>query len=262
MTGRMLTYQCDGGVGIPGLLRGRKVLVTGGSRGIGASVVRACAASSAQVGFTYIENDDAASVLVDELGDGSLRSFRSDTTDETSMRSVVKDLDGSGDIRGIHGLVCCAGIYNRRSFKELGPDDWARTMRVNLEGAYTAIRSVLPNMKRGSIVLVSSQIAFRGTRHGADYAASKAGILGLTRSLALELAPDIRVNAVSPGFIDTDLISSDTPEKRRERGKEVPLGRVGSPMEVASGVLYLLSDLSSYSTGTTLDMSGGLTMGH
>ncbi len=262
MTERILNYRCDAGTGIPGLLQGRNILVTGGSRGIGASVVRACAASSARVGFTYIENEDAASTLVDELGERAVRSYRADTADDSSMISVAKDLAGSSDIKGIQGLVCCAGIYNRRRLIELGPEDWALTMRVNLEGTYKAVRAVLPFMQRGSIVLISSQIAFRGTRHGADYAASKAGVLGLTRSLALELAPAIRVNAVSPGFIDTDLISSDTPEKRAERNKEVPLGRVGSPMEVANGVLYLLSDLSSYMTGATLDLSGGLTIGH
>jgi 3-oxoacyl-[acyl-carrier protein] reductase len=260
--GAILSYRCDGGLGVLGLLQGRKVLVTGGSRGIGAAVVRSCNASSATVGLTYVKGQAAALSLVEELGRDATISYQADTADLASMMSISRDLNEFGGAKGIHGLVCCAGVYNRSRFEDIGPDEWSSTMRTNLYGTYIAIRSVLPYMERGSIVVVSSQIAFRGTRHGADYAASKSGLLGLMRSLALELSPRIRVNAVSPGYIDTDLISSDSAERRLERGKEVPLGRVGSPMEVANGVLFLLSDLSSYMTGTTLDISGGLTPCH
>jgi 3-oxoacyl-[acyl-carrier protein] reductase len=260
--GSILTNRCDGGIGIPGLLQGRKVLVTGGSSGIGAAVVKALVASSAYVGFTYVKSDTKASMLIEGIGQDRAVSYRADTADPRTMENTADRFASMSGVGRIDGLVCSAGTYNRKSFESIAPEDWDRTMNVNLKGSYNAVRAVLPHMLRGSIVLVSSQIAFRGTRHGADYAASKAGIIGLARALARELAPNIRVNVISPGYIDTDLISSDTPEKRSERGKEVPMGRVGSPMEVANGALFLLSDLSSYITGATIDVSGGLAMGH
>ena len=131
-------------------------------------------------------------------------------------------------------------------------------MEVNLDGAYNTVKAALPSMKKGSIVMVSSQLAFKGSSYGADYAASKAGMLGMARSLARELAPYIRVNSIAPGYVDTDILAGDSPEKRKKRISQVPLGRIASPVDIAGPVVFLLSDMSEYVTGATLDINGGL----
>jgi 3-oxoacyl-[acyl-carrier protein] reductase len=140
----------------------------------------------------------------------------------------------------------------------MGIDEWRETIKTNLDGAFIAVKAALPYMKKGSIVMISSQLAHKGSGYGADYSASKAGILGLSRSLARELAPDIRVNTISPGYIDTDILAGDSEDKRKRRIEEVPQGRIGIPSDVAGSVVFLLSDMSSYMTGSDLDVNGGL----
>jgi len=238
-------------------LEGRRILVTGGSRGIGSAVVRACTEEGAEVGFTFRESIDAARKLSE--GTGAL-PLRADASDLSQMTSAVELFTGGAGDGGkdIDGLVINAGVYRRTSFPDLSSEGWDRTMDCNLKGAFNSVKSALPYMREGSMVFISSQLAFRGTPHGADYAASKAGMLGLARSLALELAPAIRVNSIAPGYVDTDLLSSDTPQKRRQREEEVPLKRVAPPSEIAGPVVFLLSGSSSYITGATIDVNGGL----
>jgi 3-oxoacyl-[acyl-carrier protein] reductase len=238
-------------------LEGKKVLVTGGSRGIGASCVRYLSGSGGITGFTYFSSEEKALALLDELS-SDVVAFKADTSDQKAMKDVAETFASGGDISGIHGLVLNAGIYERIAVEDLDLDEWRRTLATNLDGAFVAIKETLPFMKEGSIVLISSQLAFKGSRYGADYSASKAGMLGLGRSLARELAPDIRVNMISPGFIDTDILSGDTEEKKRSRVDQVPLKRIGAPEEVAKVVVFLLSDMSSYMTGSNVDVNGGL----
>ena len=158
----------------------------------------------------------------------------------------------------INGLVLNAGIYIRKNIKEMSLEDWKNTIDVNLNGAMYPVKAALNCMKKGSIVFISSQLAFKGSKSSAAYSASKAGVLGLMRALSLQLAPEIRVNAVAPGTIDTDIIANYTPEMRRERERQIPLGRIGKPEDIADVVSFLLSEDSRYITGATIDVNGGL----
>lgn len=240
-----------------GSLNERKVFVTGGSRGIGAQCVRSLVEAGAYVGFTYQNSDSESSSLVRSLG-GRAASYKADSRDLASIEKAVKNLYLKPGPGNIWGLVINAGIYNRGTMEDITPEMWRDTLEVNLEGAYNAVKACLPYMDQGSIVMVSSQLAHKGSAHGPDYSASKAGLLGLARSLARDLAPGIRVNTVSPGYVDTDILSGDSVEKRSSRKEEVPLGRIGSPKEIADPIVFLLSDLSSYITGADIDINGGL----
>lgn len=162
-------------------------------------------------------------------------------------------------------LVASHGIYDRRNLHDLDESAWQRTIDVNLTGVYLACRAVLPAMRLdrfGRIVLMGSVRARTGSAHGAHYAAAKAALVGLARSISLEAARDgVTANVVAPGMIDTDLLASDTPEKRREREQTVPAGRVGTPEDIAAAVAYLSSTESGYVTGTELRVDGGYGMG-
>ncbi len=239
------------------LLSNRKIFITGGSRGIGEAIVRRSMDNGAFVGFSHIGSKIGA-MTTHGSSSGSAMAYKIDTDDTRGMAKVLSDFSSRGPMKGIDGLVVNAGIYNRNDIRSMEREDWDRTIAVNLTGAFNAVSAALPHMKNGSIVMVSSQLAFRGSAKGADYAASKAGMLGFARSIAKELAPDIRVNSVAPGFVDTDILSGDSEEKRRSREIEVPLGRIGMPADIAEPVIFLLSDMSSYMTGTTIDINGGL----
>jgi 3-oxoacyl-[acyl-carrier protein] reductase len=240
-----------------GILDSRKILITGGSRGIGAACVKACVEQGADVAFTYKTNRDKAEMLIKDLGP-AVSSYHADTSNLGDMEHVSQDFSGKGKTKGIDGLVINAGIYRRMGFIQMGTEDWSSTLRTNLDGAFIAVKAVLPHLVKGSIVMVSSQLAHKGSGYGADYSASKAGILGFSRSLARELAPNIRVNTVSPGYIDTEILAGDTEEKRMNRVSQVPIGRIGYAEDVAWPVVFLLSDMASYITGADLDVNGGL----
>ena len=242
------------------ILQGRKIFITGGSKGIGAACVKACSDHGADVGFTYLTQK----AMAEELGDHpraseqKIHSYPVDVRDYSALRGAMEGFSATGRREGIDGIVVNAGIYRRSNFTDLSPEEWSRTISTNLDGAFHTVRAGIDFMSSGSVVFISSQLAFRGSDHGVDYASSKAGMLGIARSLAKELAPDIRVNSVAPGFVDTEILSSDTVDRRRTRSMEVPLGRIADPSEVASTVIFLLSGMSSYITGATVDVNGGL----
>lgn len=240
-----------------GLLNNRKIIVTGGSRGIGRAIVNECIDQGALVGYTRTADhvDEEPWPVIHD--DGSIE-YICDTTDIMRTHHVIGDLSKRGDVEGIDGIVINAGIYKRSSLRELAKDGWDRTLDVNLNGAFNTIKACMDHMDTGSIVLISSQLAIKGSGQGPDYSASKAGLLGLGRSLARELAPNIRVNCVTPGFVNTDILAGDSEEKRRSRVQQVPLGRIGEPNDIAKPVIFLLSEMSSYVTGATLDVNGGL----
>src|SRR3990172_9226617 len=161
-------------------------------------------------------------------------------------------------------LVNNGGVYERALLDDTSPKAWDRRLAVNLHGAFYMAKAAVPEMKKaggGRIVNVSTQLAFRGTSHGADYVAAKAGLVGLTRALALEFARDsILVNAVAPGAIETDILASDTPEDRARRIRTIPLGRVGRPEEVAAAIAFLVGPGGDYITGQVLHVNGGSLM--
>lgn len=184
--------------------------------------------------------------------------FQADVADATCVEEMIQRLIEKRST--IDVLINNAGIYQRNSFQNIPPEQWQRILEVNLTGCYYLCQMTRPYMPSGGkIIFISSQLALKGTPHGADYATSKAGMLGLMRSLALEFAEDnITVNAIAPGTIDTDLIAHYSDQQRKRRSNQIPLGRIGTPEDVAKTALFLASDLSSYVTGETLNVNGGL----
>ncbi len=242
------------------MLKGKTALITGASRGIGRAIAQVFAENGAFVGINYITNEKKAEELLKKIknkgGNGIL--LKADVSNPKDVESMVKTFVNR--TKRLDILVNNAGIYNRSFFDKLSYETWNRTISVNLTGCFNLCKQATPYMKSGSkIIFISSQLAFRGSLHGADYTASKAGMLGLMRSLALELASKkINVNAVAPGTIDTDIIADYTEEMRNQRTKEIPLLRLGTPTDVANTCLFLASELSDYITGETINVNGGL----
>jgi 3-oxoacyl-[acyl-carrier protein] reductase len=234
------------------------VLVTGGSRGIGRAVVEALVAEGRSVAFTWSASEEAAQAI-EETSQGRARAFRLDLADRGGPDDLVAEVEEA--LGPVEGLVNNAGM-RRESLLALTPDaDWDAVVEVNLGGVFRCCRAVLRGMmvrRRGSIVNVSSLSALHGVAGQAAYAASKAGILGLTRSLAREVGKrGVRVNAVVPGFVPTDL-TAGLPEAAVQvlRAGECLPGGVGAG-DVADAILFLLSDRASAITGQSLVVDAG-----
>lgn len=232
------------------------VFITGGSRGIGAACVRAFAAAGWQVAFTYHVSRETAGALADETGALALCA---DLHEEAAIHRAA------AEARGYFGapdaVVCNAGIAEQKLFQDITDADWHRMLDVNLLGAVRTIRALLPDLlhrKSGSIVTVSSVWGQVGASCESHYAASKAALIGLSKSLAQELGPSgIRVNCVAPGVIDTEMNAMHSGETMRELAGQTPLGRIGTAAEVADSVLYLCSERASFITGQVLGVTGG-----
>lgn len=231
----------------------KTILITGGSRGIGEAIVR-LAVGKYKVAFTYNTNEAKAKALAEEVG---ATAYPCDVSSSASVRemieNVVKDF-GSVDL-----LVNNAGIAEDKLFQDITDEDWRRMMGVNLDGTFFVTRAVVPMMISkgyGRIVNVASMWGTDGASMETHYSASKAGVIGLTKSLAQELAPShITVNAVAPGAVDTDMMKVYTKEELDDFIKEIPFGRLCSPKEVAEAVMFLLS--ADYVTGEVLSIRGG-----
>lgn len=242
------------------MLEGKTALITGASRGIGRGIALKFAEHGAFIGINYISKDNAAKdalqLVRENGGEGVL--LKGDVSRSANVQQIVKILIEKREHIDI--LVNNAGIYVRNMFEDIPLKTWEEMLSVNLTSCYHLCKHVIPHMKSNSkIIFISSQLAFKGSSHGADYATSKAGMLGLMRSLALELAEEnICVNAVAPGTIDTDIIANYTEKMREGRIREIPLGRLGTPEDVANCCLFLASDLSDYITGETINVNGGL----
>ncbi len=243
--------------GVPPRVR---ALITGASGGIGSATARRLANDGWELALHAYRHP----VAVRRLGEELRRSGRSvwelsgDLADPASAVRARDELGARWDALDL--LVLNAGEYDRRAFPGVTDELLARSLEVNLAGPFRWTRELLPLVQRssrGRIVFVSTVLAFAGSRHGAHYAAAKAGLLGLARSLARELAPSITVNVVAPGSIDTAILASDTPEMRARRHREIPAGRVGRPEEVAGAIAFLASPDAAYITGTTLHVDGG-----
>ena len=244
------------------MLKGKKALVTGASRGIGRAIAIKFAKNGAIVGINYFKSENEARKvleLVNEHSKGVL--LKGDVGSYKEAKKIVEDFVKFAG--GIDILVNNAGIYERKNFEELSEEQWDETLRINLKGSFNICKHALPYMHEGGkIIFISSQLALKGSSHGADYAASKAGLLGLMKSLAIELASrKINVNAIAPGTIDTDIIAGYSMKERMEREKQIPLGRIGKPEDVANVALFLASDLANYVTGEVILVTGGLYIG-
>nr|WP_297174006.1 SDR family NAD(P)-dependent oxidoreductase [uncultured Agathobaculum sp.] len=234
----------------------RTVLITGGSRGIGAACVRTFAAAGWQVAFIYRQSDTLADTLSQQTGATALCA---DLQNDASVRRAAAE--AAWQLGKVDALICNAGIAEQKLFQDITDADWQRMLDINLMGAVRVIRACLPNMlhhKQGSIVTVSSIWGQMGASCESHYAASKAAMIGLTRSLAQELGPSgIRVNCVAPGVIDTDMNAVHSVETMQELMDETPLRRIGTAQEVADSILYLCTEQASFITGQVLGVTGG-----
>jgi 3-oxoacyl-[acyl-carrier protein] reductase len=241
-------------------LSGKNALVTGSTRGIGRAIAETLAKSGARVaivGRDLQKAHDAARAV----GNGA-QGFACDVTDTAAVAKLVADVEaafGSIDI-----LVNNAGITKDNLVMRLKDEDWDAVLNANLRGAFAAIRAASRGMMKrrsGRIINVSSIIGIIGNKGQANYAASKAGLIALTKSVAKELGSrNILVNAVAPGFIETEMTAAMTPEAREGLGKQIALERLGTPQDVAAAVAFLASDLASYITGQVLVVDGGMVM--
>ena len=245
-------------------LTGKVALVTGGSRGIGRSAAIALAKRGAHVVINYVSNEAAARQVADLIqaagGKAELVQFDVGNSEsaEKSIAEVAKRL-GRLDV-----LVCSAGISIDGLLLRLKDDDFDRILSINVKGAGACARAATKVMMRariGRVIFLSSVVGEMGNAGQTAYSASKAALLGVTKSMARELASrSITVNAITPGFIDTDMTGALTDEQRASINSSIPLGRTGKPEEIAAAVVYLASDEAAYITGQALRVNGGMYM--
>ncbi|HEY3971628.1 MAG TPA: 3-oxoacyl-[acyl-carrier-protein] reductase [Candidatus Sulfotelmatobacter sp.] len=247
-------------------LTGRIALVTGASQGIG----RTCALRLAKAGATVAvaaRNQEKLNELVAEItaAGGQAAAFALDVTDEDQVKATVKAIIANPQFGKIDILVNNAGITRDQLVMRMKRADWDAVLQTNLTSAYLCIQAVIPAMLKqrwGRIVNITSVFGQMGQAGQANYAASKAGLIGLTMAIAREVGSrNITCNAVAPGFIETAMTAVLSDEFKQTAVKQIPLGRVGTPDDVASAVTFLASDEASYITGHVLSVNGGLLMG-
>lgn len=240
------------------------VLITGGSRGIGAASVLAFAKAGYRVAFTWHSSADAARRVVETVQQtvpgSTVLAIRADAADSAQVRDAVAQT--ARELGGPQVLVCNAGIAQQKLFTDLTDEDWRRMMSVDLDGVFYACRAALPGMireKYGRILCVSSMWGQTGGSCEVHYSAAKAGVIGLCRALAKEEGPSgITVNCVAPGVIDTDMMASFTEEDRAALAEETPVGRLGTAEEIARTLVFLASPDAGYITGQVIGQNGGL----
>ncbi|KPK34004.1 MAG: 3-ketoacyl-ACP reductase [Betaproteobacteria bacterium SG8_40] len=246
-----------------GVLAGKTALVTGASRGIGKAIASALADAGAKVAGTATSSGGANAISA-YMKEANLQGagYELDVTNDEACESVVKEIEK--DLGAISVLVNNAGITRDNLLMRMKDQEWDDIMDTNLKSVYRLSRLVArPMMKArfGRIINITSVVGFMGNAGQANYAAAKAGVEGFSKSMARELGSrNITVNCVAPGFIDTDMTRSLSDEQRESLIGSVPLGRLGSPQEVAAAVLFLASEGASYVTGSTVHVNGGMLM--
>jgi 3-oxoacyl-[acyl-carrier protein] reductase len=241
-------------------LAGEVALVTGASRGIGASIAEALAAAGASVVGTATSQAGADGITAALGANG--RGIVLNVADDESVQSAIKDIQGNEGSPGI--LVNNAGITKDNLLVRMKQEEWDDVIATNLTGLYRVSKACLRGMmkaKKGRIINIASVIAVMGNAGQANYAASKSGMIGFSKSLAREIGSrGITVNVVAPGFIDTDMTKSLPEEQRNAMLAQVPLGRLGKGDDIANSVLFLASAAGAYITGETLHVNGGMVM--
>jgi len=242
----------------------RNALIVGGSRGIGRKIAETFAANGDGVIFTYKSSRERAAELVEALrGLGAVRveKFSFDAGEEAAIEFYERILEKSG---GIDVLVNCAGITRDRTLMKMTLDEWQSVIRTNLDSVFYSCKTILPSMVDrgfGRIINISSVIGQTGNFGQSNYAASKAAIIGFTKSIALECAKhDVTANVVCPGFVDTDMTRGMPDEIKANICERIPKRRFGAPEDIADMVVYLARAESDYITGQTIHVNGGLCM--
>lgn len=246
------------------LLQDKVVLITGASRGIGKAIAEECAKQGAIVAFTYLSSEEKAKALEVELSQngGIAKGFKSDAGKYDEAQKLVDDVVetfGTIDV-----LVNNAGITRDTLLMRMTEEQWDEVMNTNLKSAFNLTKAVQRPMlkaKKGSIINMSSVVGVSGNAGQSNYAASKAGLIGFTKSIAQELGSrNIRCNAIAPGFIETEMTAALDQNVVAEWRKSIPLKRGGTPQDVANLTVFLGSDMSTYITGQTINVCGGMLM--
>jgi 3-oxoacyl-[acyl-carrier protein] reductase len=240
-------------------LTGRVALVTGSTRGIGRAIAETLIGCGAKVAVVGRDPSKAAEVSAAIGGAGG---FGCDVGDPASIEALIASVEKT--VSGIDILVNNAGMTRDGLLLRMKDDDWDAVLEANLRGAFVAIRAASRGMiKRrwGRIINIASVVGLVGNKGQANYAASKAGLIGLTKSVAKELASrNVLANVVAPGFIETDMTAAMTPDARTMLSQQIPLERLGTPADVAGAVAFLASDAASYMTGQVIVVDGGMVM--
>ena len=246
------------------LLEGKVAIITGASRGIGKSIAQVFVQQGAKVCFTYLSSEEKALALEKELtaNGGTAKGFKSDASKFDQAEQLVKEVVehfGTVDI-----LINNAGITRDNLLMRMSEEQWDEIMEINLKSCFNLTKGVLRTMlkaRSGSIINMSSVVGVSGNAGQANYAASKAGMIGFTKSVAQELGSrNIRCNAIAPGFIETEMTAALDEKVVQEWRESIPLKRGGSPEDVANLCLFLGSDMSSYITGQVINVDGGMLM--
>ena len=244
------------------LLEGKTVIITGSSRGIGKEIAEVFASHGANIAFTYRSSDEKAKALEEELSanDCKAKGYKSDASDFDAAQQLATDV--MGEFGSIDVLVNNAGITKDNLLMRMSEEDFDNVMKVNMKSVFNLTKAVMRPMleqRKGSIINMSSVVGVKGNAGQANYAASKAAIIGFTKSVALELGSrNIRCNAISPGFIETTMTKALVEQQVQEWKNQIPLKRGGTPEDIANTTLFLASDMSAYITGQVLNVCGGM----
>jgi 3-oxoacyl-[acyl-carrier protein] reductase len=243
-------------------LRGKRALVTGGSRGIGAATALLLAECGADVGIGYRTRQNEAADVVQRLADRGVRAF-AHAADLSSLAGTASLFDrAEREFGGLDMFIGNAGIWPPAdvALADMTDEQWRRTMNENTDAMFYTTRAAARRLERaGRIVLVSSTAGQRGEAYHADYAASKGAMISFVKSLAVELAPkEITVNSVAPGWVDTEMVADALESEGRDRiARAIPIGRVATPRDIAGPIVFLCSDLARHVTGEILNVNGG-----